>query len=293
VTRSRGRPRLYTPEESKRRQKARKKARHKERYATDPLYREKVRAKQRVKQQNPEHRAKMEAWRKARMKDPEYAAKIRAKQQRYKEEHREEINARSRLLYQPRTRTIVVICQRCGVSVIVNAKGHGCKWCGECRIIMQRERARSPERKRQKNNYRKQRWARDPEWRALLKSHSSRWAAENREYVNLRDRLRRHSKPRKIRVKKEPIYRGSEYQKMMRDKRMENPEYRVYISMKRKLWRETHRQEAWLQTRRYTFRKKLLSNPNIHRILAQAVLAQLEQLGFPASVLRGVADGIR
>jgi hypothetical protein len=80
-----------------------------------------------------------------------------------------------------------------------------------------------------------------------------------------------------------------EHRKIRRNTQYANdPLYRMNHQIHARKQYEKNILKRRAYSRTYAIRKKLLKDPNLETKLAQAVLVQLRQLGFPTSVLKGV-----
>jgi hypothetical protein len=138
---------------------------------------------------------------------------------------------------------------------------------------LRRERIKNPANRAKKNAYQKEytymRYSLGPEYREHLNKYS-------------RDRQRK--------LKLDPVYREyqRELQRKWKEMKRQDPLYRMRERLRAVEYNRANPEKRYLTHKKRAVRKKLLKDPNYQQMLNQAVLAQLEQLGFPASVLRGV-----
>jgi hypothetical protein len=250
----------------------------------DPIYRAKVRKRKKERLLNdPEHHDRLKLyqreWKEKRKKDPnyylmhehkkrkerywqdpEYRAMERAKQRAWKQEkmkdplYREQNNAWNRLSYR---------------RLMSNST--------YCMYYNERKRK---ERQRLRDK--------DPIEYLRIQNERGRmhYAVRYKYDPVFRAKQNKRIKERKL----DPIFNTHFKEQAKKNYliRMQNPLYRARYREYHQEWCRTHR-EQYLQTkRRYRARQKLLRDPMIQEKLAQAVLVQLEQLGFPTSVIKGI-----
>jgi hypothetical protein len=165
----------------------------------------------------------------------------------------------------------------------------------------QRYLAMMNERRRQDPAYREMNVLRQRElYRERMKdpTYRARKNADQKEYKytrysidpKYREHLNRYGRNHQRKRNLDPAYRArqKELQRKWKEIKRQDPIYLMQVRMRAIEYNKANPEKRYITHLKRRIRKKLLKDPNYQNTLGQAVLVQLEQLGFPASVLKGV-----